>query len=450
MRRIIVFAFLSGVAAIARPVGAQEPRAAAFARLEGVIVDSLRGGFANGASLNITGTRRFAFVDSLGQFRIDSVPPGDYQVALFHPMLDTLGVSVVTLPIAFAPDSTVFLALAIPSAPTIMRAKCSGFSADSGALLGVVLNADSGEPVAGAEVRVGWTDLIIGEKVGIRYEPQNRTATADESGRYRFCGLPAQLSADISAARGGDSTATLPIAYEAANLGMANLFMPLSDTGAAGVSPGASAVRGAELRGVVLDSAGAPLAGARVGLGASPDAAVTDSNGAFTLGGQRSGTQALLVRKLGYNPAEMIVHLTRRVPREVTVRLGVFVPVLEAVLVQARRTAGLERVGFAARQRTGMGRYITQAELDRRNAFDVSDFLRHLAPARASGFGGACTTYWVDGIRWNFGTPDDFMVPQEVGAIEVYSSAFVPAEFQSFEGACRVVVIWTKWRLGTR
>jgi hypothetical protein len=56
----------------------------------------------------------------------------------------------------------------------------------------------------------------------------------------------------------------------------------------------------------------------------------------------------------------------------------------------------------------------------------------------------------VDGSRWSFGTPDEFMTPREVGAIEVYSGAFVPAEFQSFEGSCRVVVIWTRWKLGTR
>lgn len=35
-------------------------------------------------------------------------------------------------------------------------------------------------------------------------------------------------------------------------------------------------------------------------------------------------------------------------------------------------------------------------------------------------------------------------------AIELYNSPFVPAEFSDFEGACRVVVIWTKWKLGLR
>lgn len=447
MARITWFAFF---AALAAPAAGQEPRAAAFARLEGVILDSLHGGFANGASLIVTGTRRFAFADSLGRFRIDSIPAGDHQIELFHLTLDTLGVRVLTPPVAFAGDSTVYLALAIPSAATIVRAKCSGLGGDTGALIGVVLNADSEEPVAGAEVRVWWIELTVGAKFGVRYQPYDRTAPSDENGRYKLCGLPPELSANISATRGSDSTATLPIAYGAPGLGMATLFLPISDTGATGIIPGTSAGRGAEVRGVVVDSAGAALAGARVGLAGSLAATVTDSTGAFVLGGQRSGTQSLVVRKLGYQPAEVILNLTRRAPREVTVRLGAFVPVLEAVLVQARRDFALERVGFAARQRSGMGRYMTQEALDRRHAIEVSDFLRHLPPPRASGFGGACTTYWVDGSRWRLGTPDEFMSPQEVAAIEVYSGAFVPAEFQSIEGSCRVVVIWTKWKLGTR
>lgn len=438
------------LAVIAMPVAAQERPAAGLASLEGVILDSLRGGFADGASVTVTGTRRFAFADSLGRFRIDSIPAGDHQVELFHPALDTLGVRVLTPPTAFASDSTVSLALAIPSARTILSAKCPGAAADSGALVGVVLNADSEDPVVGAEVRIWWIEVTVGEKIGIRHLPRLRTATTDASGRYKICGLPVELSANILATHGGDSTTALPIAYGAPGMGMATLFLAISDTSAAGARQGAVAGPRAEVRGVVVDSSGSPLAGARVGLSDSPDAALTDSTGSFKLSGQRSGTHALVVRKLGYQPAEIVMNLTRREPREVTVRLGAFVPVLEAVMIQARRDFALERVGFASRKRMGMGRYMTPQELDRRHAIEVSDYLRHLPPARASGFGGPCTQYWVDGSRWRFGTPDEFMTAAEVGAIEVYNDPFVPPEFQSFEGSCRVILIWTKWKLGTR
>jgi hypothetical protein len=450
MRPIARFLFLLSWAI---PAAAQEPRTAGLATLEGVVVDSLHGGFADGASVTVGGTLRFASTDSLGRFRIDSIPAGEHQIELFHPTLDTIGVRVLTAPMAFAADSTVSLALAIPSARTVMRAKCSGSAAGSGALIGLVLNADSEEPVAGAEVRLWWIEVTVGERVGIRNQPHQRVATTDESGRYKFCGLPAQLSANIHAASGNDSTITLPITYGAPGLGMATLYLGTSDTGAsgaAGAQAGAIAAGGAEVRGVVVDSAGDPLRGARVALATRPDAAVTDSAGAFVLSGQPSGTQALVVRKLGYEPAEIILNLTRREPREVTVRLGAFVPVLEAVLVQARRSAALERAGFTERQRMGLGRFMTQDDLNKRFAVEVSDFLRHLPPPRENGFSDACTHYWVDGNRWRAGTPDEFMTPQEVAAIEVYNGPFVPPQFQSFEGACRVVVIWTKWKLGAR
>ncbi|MEX0908692.1 MAG: carboxypeptidase regulatory-like domain-containing protein [Gemmatimonadaceae bacterium] len=431
--------------AVASPAAAQAPRAPAFAAAEGVVQDSLRGGVVDGATVAVGTTRRFGITDSLGRFRIDSIPAGDHQIQLFHPTLDTLGVRVLTPPVAFAADSSVHLEIAIPSARTVMRAKCSGSAAGSGALIGLVLNADSEDPVAGAEVRLWWTEVIVGEQVGMRNQPHQRVATTDASGRYKFCGLPAQLSANISAASGGDSTMTLPITYGAPGLGMATLFLASAGAGAPG----------AEVRGIVLDAAGAPLAGAplagaRVALATGADATVTDSSGTFALTGQPSGTQALVVRKVGYEPAELILHLTRREAREVIVRLGAFVPVLEAVLVEARRGAALERIGFTERQRSGLGRFMTRDDLNKRFAIEVSDFLRHLPPPRENGFSDACTHYWVDGSRWRVGTPDEFMTPQEVDAIEVYDGAAVPPQFQSFEGTCRVVVIWTKWKLGTQ
>ncbi len=438
--------FRSGLAlllAVAFPAAAQAPRAPAFAAAEGVVQDSLRGGVVDGATVAVGTTRRFGVTDSLGRFRIDSIPAGDHLIQLFHPTLDTLGVRVLTPPVVFAADSSVRLELAIPSARTVMRAKCSGSAVGSGALIGLVLNADSEDPVAGAEVRLWWIEVVVGERVGMRNQPHQRVATTDESGRYKFCGLPTQLSANISATSGGDSTIALPITYGAPGLGMATLF--LASAGAAAGTPGA------EVRGIVLDAAGAPLAGARVALATGADATVTDSSGTFALTGQPSGTQALVVRKVGYEPAELILNLTRREAREVIVRLGAFVPVLEAVLVEARRGAALERIGFTERQRTGLGRFMTRDDLDKRFAVEVSDFLRHLPPPRASGLSDvSCTHYWVDGNRWRESLPDDFMTPQEVAAIEVYEDATVPPQFQSFEGTCRVVVIWTKWKLGTR
>ena len=438
-------AWLALLLVLAAPVSAQEAPVAGFGALSGVVVDSVRGGPLRGAAVRVEGTQRFAFTDSLGRYLVAGVPEGRYAVELFHELLDTLGVRVYTPPVEFTAGVTVTLDLGVPSPATIIRAKCRASASDAGAVFGVVLDADREEPVADAEVLLAWTELTV-DRDGIKYRPQQRTATTDASGRFRLCYLPVDLSADISAALGSDSTSAVLVTYDQFAFGMATIFL---DTPNARSDTAAALPRGASLRGVVVDSSGKPVPGARVGFASSRNAAITDSAGTFALDGQRPGTQALVVRRLGYAPAEVIVNLTRRAPRDVTVRMDAFVPVLDAVLVEARRMRSLDRIGFTGRARSGAGRYLTQADLDRRNAMRISDFLTMMPGLRRSGaFGESCIRYWVDGIKWQ-AHPDDFMTPSEVAAIEVYPPSFVPAEFHDFN-SCAAVVIWTKWKLRTR
>ncbi|MEX1187550.1 MAG: carboxypeptidase-like regulatory domain-containing protein [Gemmatimonadaceae bacterium] len=438
---------------VALPVAAQNVQQDGHAVLHGIAVDSLRGGVLRGAGLRVIGTARMGVTDSLGRFRIDSVPAGSHSVELFHELLDTLGVRVRTEPLVFGADSVVSLVLGIPSGLTMVRAKCGSSAPDQGAIMGMVLSADTDDALTGVNVRLSWTELSVGREFGIREEPRQHAVLTDAAGRYKFCGLPNELTADISAERGRDNTGRIPVGYEAAMLVVVALFLPTSDSAqVAAVAPGAAAgaagsAPGASLQGLVVDSAGLPLAGAHVRLGSG--AAVTDSTGRFALSGLVFGSQMLVVRRLGYLPAELVVHLTRRAPREVVVRLDTYVPVLEAVFIEARRSLGLERVGFTARQRSGLGRYLSPVDLAKRYAFNVSDFLRHFPPPRRGAFGRACTSYWVDGMRWR-GNVDEFMSPDEVAAIEVYSQAFAPAEFRDNFNNCRVVVIWSKWKLGIR
>lgn len=432
------------VCVMAGPVSAQNVQPPAPALLRGVAVDSLRGGLLAGAMLRVTGTTRVGVTDSLGRFHIDSVPAGSHAVELFHGLLDTLGVRVRTEPLTFSMDSVALLVLGIPSGQTIVAAKCGTDATDQGAIVGMVFSAEGEDALAGVNVRLSWTAISVGREFGIREEPHQHVVLTDAAGRYKFCGLPNELAATISAGRGADDVVSIPISYEAAMLAVVNLFLPGSkSTGSA-----ASAAR-ASLRGVVVDSSGNPLAGAHVGLAAGANAAITDSAGRFELRGVVPGSQTLVARRLGYLPAEAVVHLTSAVPREVVVRLDTYVPVLEAVFVEARRNSALERIGFAERQRTGSGRYLSPTDLARRHAINVTDFLRHLPPPRPGPLGDACTTYWVDGMR-SIGNVNDFMAPDEVAAMEIYPQALAPAEFRDAFRDCRVVVIWSKWRLSTR
>lgn len=436
------------VLVVSLPAFAQQAPLTAHAGLQGVAVDSLRGGALRGAVITVVGTGQIAVSDSAGAFRLDSVPAGTHVVELSHDVLDTLGLRVTTPPLLFQAGEVLDLALGVPSAGTILQAKCGTSDDGAAALLGTVLEADREYPVAGAQVQLSWMETTVSMETGVRRAAQQRAVTTDAAGRYRFCGLAGELEAALTARFGTDSIPPIVVSLGEATIGIATLYLPVRDSTPAG--PAGAPVGLATVRGTVVDSAGRPVRGVRVGLMSSTDATVTDSTGSFTLSGQRSGTQVLVARRIGYRPTETVLNLKRAAPREVLVRLDAFVPVLEAVYVEARRNAALARVGFSERQRGGFGRFLTPADLATKHAFVVSDYLRYLPQARASGLSGqSCTTFWVDGMRW-LGDPDDFVAASEVAAIESYSGTYVPAEFQGFGGPCRVVVIWTKWKLQVR
>lgn len=437
---------------LAMPVAAQTGQQSGHAVLHGVAVDSLRGGLLRGAALRVTGTQRMGVTDSLGRFRIDSVPAGSHSVELFHDVLDTLGLSVRTEAIEFTPDSEVPLVLGIPSGLTIVRAKCGASAADQGAIMGMVLAADSDDPLAGVNVRLAWTEITVSRDAGIRQEPHQSVVLTDAAGRFKLCGLPNELRADISAERNGYRAVSIPLDYDAAMLLVTTLFLPSTGPDRPASSPSgtaAAAARGAQLRGLVVDSAGLPVAGAHIGVSSGGETTTTDSTGRFALSGLASGSQTVVVRRVGYVPAQLVVHLSRRTPRDVVVRLGPSIPMLESVVVEATRNIALERVGFAERKRTGAGRYLSPSDLARRHAVEVSDLMRLFPPLRPGPLGGSCTRYWVDGMRWP-GDIDDFVSPSEIAAMEVYPQAFAPSEFRLGIEDCRVVVIWTKWKLGIR
>src|SRR5688572_25091333 len=91
------------------------------AHIIGVVVDSLHGRYLSGAEVVIEGANTTLHTDSLGSFRIDTLPPGNYQVGVFHDVLDTLGLILLTRPFHVGPDSVSVVELAVPSAATLIN-----------------------------------------------------------------------------------------------------------------------------------------------------------------------------------------------------------------------------------------------------------------------------------------------------------------------------------------
>lgn len=485
-----VLAFLVGAClSVVTSAAAQQPVPTTLASVEGVALDSLHRGFLRGAMLMIEGSNVTAATDSLGRFRLDSIPPGVRRIDVIHPLLDSVGISLETKPLVLSAGQMLPLVISVPSAATIVALKCSAAERGIGpaALVGFVQYSESEAPASGANVTLEWIDYQI-SRTTVETVPRRRAATVGPNGRFQICGLPEQLAATLTATAGADSTASFAIQL-GSTLGITALELPdpqpisatpvavaraTSPTAAGPVTSRDSSVTGmrvasraanAVLTGRILDPAGTPLPQARV----SVDSifGLSDNDGRFVLRNLRSGTRSVVVRRLGYDMKEVIVALRARAPADITVRLSEFVPVLDTVRVRAvALDIGLQRIGFAQRKAAGTGCYLTPQQVAERGASRLTDLLVEAPMLRRTAERGrtiimgrphgvnlfqGCVNYFVDAVQWRGSGVEDFIYPTEVAAIEVYSSNFVPSQFaNSGVEPCETVVIWTKRKVTVR
>lgn len=452
--------FVVGVPLVRGPVLAQTT-AAAFAVINGTAVDSIRGGYLAGAIVRVNGTSQAAMTDSLGRFRIDSVTAGSHQLELIHPLLDTLGMRLKTPPMSFQVGDNESIRLSIPSGQTVVAAKCTSAERAQGpaALIGMVIEAEGDAAATSATVSLEWTDLEPTDK-GFRKVVQRRNATVQVDGSFRICGLPAELSANAVATRGSDSTSVVGVRI-APFLAVITLFLPGRATAAAtDVRP--SGV----LMGRITGPDRAPIASARIAVDGQDTAVVSGVDGRFFLGRLKSGTRTVSVRALGYQPVDRVVAISSVEPRTLDVTLDKFVPVLKTVRIGAIRDAALERVGFTERKRDQpTGKFFGPEDIERRNPQRLAHLLETV-----QGLRGGCMRYFIDGVKLSSAskdvradlpqssptsrddsTPDSFLNPAELGAVEVYNYLNAPGEYLSIAPTgrtCNIVVIWTKFRLG--
>ena len=451
--------------AFAPPLGAQNNTAPTLlagsktgkAQIVGVVVDSLNGRYLSGADVVIEGARATLLTDSLGKFRIDSLPPGTYRVEVFHPLLDTLGIMILTQPFHIGPDSSSFVLIAVPSAETLVRRTCPVRPSAQGnsAVIGHVNDPETLQPVAGAEVSIAWTDIEVSKEFGVRRTARLVRDSTDGSGAFKICGLPSSLQATLQARRGSTVTAEIPISLgdKPAELFARTLLLSPADSG---TKSGNVTVSGL----VVLEDS-PTNAGSRIELVGSDIVAMTNEKGEFTMRNLPSGSKVLLARHLGFGAETVPVDLSSRQQKRVTIKLSKFAEVMDPVLVIARNSAALDRVGFNQRKKSGLGYYIGPDRLQNMHPNYLTDILRQVPGLRVSygpegevisssrGFGIECVQYWVDDMPWlsvGTGEINHFVTGGEVVAVEVYQDLNTPARYMRAE-PCTTIVLWTRFKI---
>ncbi|MGI8548887.1 MAG: carboxypeptidase regulatory-like domain-containing protein [Gemmatimonadaceae bacterium] len=483
----------------------------------GTVEDSLHGGALPQAGVAVVQLpQRHVVTSASGAFRIDSLPAGRYTLQVTHPVLDSLGIRLVSDTLAVAAGKLQTVSLSVPGARTLTSIVCTPAKLrfGPGVILGRVAEADTEKPAEGAEVSVAWTETEAGADIGIRSAPRLRKATVSADGTYRICGVPASFKGSLQATRGGASTAEVPIEVSEQALSMRLLYLPSPTGQVAATAPAAPAANAgtsgsafgsaigagkgtgtatgtatgnpatgtsgraaaaanspstssrpvralasgnAVIRGKVTNAGGVPVSDARVSVQGSSASTASNADGSFTLSGVPAGTQAVLVRRVGYEPVELPIDVRSRLPNELTVRLGSYTPQLATVEVKVKQPDRFGSSGFDKRRSTGMGKYMDEDQIVKIAPTFTSDVLRRVPGLYVSGSGqnasvtttrgNGCVSYLVDRnpIRLGGSSLDDLVNASDVSAVEFYQPSEIPLELSSgSNGGCALLVIWTK------
>lgn len=407
---------------------------------------------------------RTANADTLGRFVIDSVPAGRYMLGFFHPMLDSLGIEPPLREVTVHGEGGLRADLAIPSVVSFRSAICGtsivqAADPNSGALVvGIVRNARDLSAVLDASVSAEWLEYSF-TKDGVKRRVPKMVARTAANGWYALCNVPAAGAVTLSAALGKDSTDRIEFEVKDGNFLRRDLYI----AGATSQPTMSSARLSGTIRGA--DGA-APIAGAEIALSGVVKAR-TNERGEWTVPDATHGTHQLEVRAVGFYPLRRAVDVIEGAP-PVYLQLATLKSVLATVKVTAPRTFMSNMKDFEFRRKTAIGKFITAADLERRQPVVASDVFRFIpgivlwtnrdtnvtrVQFRRGAMVDQADCYpdtYIDGKLMGVLTVDELdnaVVVKEIRAIEIYSGSNVPVQFSSGMGGnqCGSILIWTKF-----
>jgi hypothetical protein len=447
---------LTLLACAAPSLAAQRPTG----RIEGQVTDSVHMGPLADAQVTATrvgSARETTFVaktDRRGRFRFDSLDAGRYAMRFASPLLDSLQYGG-TATLVDVTDGSARALLAVPSGETLRSLACPGvvFPAGTGALLGIVSDAETDKPLAGAQVAVAWSKLELDSAKGIVADDRAAKVTVDPSGQFRMCGLPTNDPLLLQVQHKGRAGAVLrmriadapgvlvrDLSFSAAGAGL------LSDT----TSDPAPATGTARLYGTVRDSKGNPVPGAQVRVLGTAASMRSNARGEYAFAELPGGTQEVEVRQFGFGvvrgPADL--RSGQRTRLDVQLEKVASLDAMKVVAASASRYPEFEQ-----RRREAIGgRFLDEAQIKKMHFNKVVDYV-NLLP----GFVALHERYAdmrVTSMRYPGCQPamlvNDLPVsnlmelppPEMLGAIEVYvTTAGAPPNHRS---PCGTIVFWSK------
>jgi hypothetical protein len=219
----------------------------------------------------------------------------------------------------------------------------------------------------------------------------------------------------------------------------------------------------AALVGVVRDSAGTAIPGVEVRFKGGDFVSVrTNDSGGFRMTNLPTGLATVTLRRLGFAPASTEVRLRSARTDSLVFTLAAVATTIAGVLVEDEYEARSHRLlaGFWERRGRGFGNFITRDEIEKRDPHEFVDLARMIPSVSVGSKNGRKTIrfnrgtgsrdcppqYFVDGMRIENGSPDEFS-PQDIEAVELYSGpATMPPQFTPRFNSytCGAVVIWTR------
>ena len=240
---------------------------------------------------------------------------------------------------------------------------------------------------------------------------------------------------------------------------------------------GIAAAQPATFKGVVLvDSVERPIAGAVVAIDALKLQVTSDALGRFVMLGVAPGVHTVVARKIGFTPlATRVVFGTGATVDADLILSPNSAQALPEVTVETKQLPLGKMAEFEERRLAGFGRFMTQADLEKRSFGVLSSALRMMpglevqgkgrdqwiAAGRMSQPGGALTrTSYVpcpvaivlDG-SFIFGAGEanepkfqiDQINPAILAGIEFYvGPAAIPMKWNATRHTCGLLVLWTK------